>query len=144
MSGVYQPMIIGFGAVSAIVAVYVGRRMDAVDGAKVPMALRPLKFASYLVWLMVEIAKSNITVTKAILSPAMGLRQNLFRTPCSQKTDLAQVIFANSITLTPGTITVETETDFFWVHALTYSSEDPDALAGMDARVSATETGREA
>jgi len=50
------------------------------------------------------------------------------------------VIFANSITLTPGTITVETEDGHFLVHAVSYSEDDPDALADMDARITACET----
>jgi multicomponent Na+:H+ antiporter subunit E len=49
------------------------------------------------------------------------------------------VIFANSITLTPGTVSVETEEGYFLVHAISYSADDMDALADMDARVSATE-----
>jgi multicomponent Na+:H+ antiporter subunit E len=49
------------------------------------------------------------------------------------------VIFANSITLTPGTVSVETEKGHFLVHAVSYTENDMDALADMDARVSATE-----
>lgn len=139
MSGIYKPMIIGFGAVSVAVAVLVVRRMDAVDGAKVELRLRPLAMAGYILWLLVEIAKSNWAVTKTILSPALTTRQHLFRVPYSQKSDLGQVIFANSITLTPGTISVEAEPGHFLVHALNYSDDDMGALADMDARVTATE-----
>ena len=52
------------------------------------------------------------------------------------------MIFANSITLTPGTLTVETEQGEFQIHALDYSDEDLEALADMNRRVSAIETGR--
>jgi multicomponent Na+:H+ antiporter subunit E len=69
----------------------------------------------------------------------MLIRQNLFTVPYTQRTDLGQVIFANSITLTPGTVSVETETGHFLVHAVSYTENDMDALADMDARVSATE-----
>jgi multicomponent Na+:H+ antiporter subunit E len=89
---------------------------------------------------MVEIAKANWAVTKIILSPNMPIRQHLFAIPFSQRTDLGQVIFANSITLTPGTITIETESDDFLVHAVSYSDSDLEALADMDRRVTATES----
>ena len=49
------------------------------------------------------------------------------------------MIFANSITLTPGTVSVETETGHFLVHAVSYTADDMDALADMDTRISATE-----
>ena len=69
----------------------------------------------------------------------MGINQNMFKVPFSQKSDLGQAIFANTITLTPGTITVEVEGDHFLVHGLSYSLDDHAALADMDRRVSKTE-----
>lgn len=142
MSGLYKPMILGFGAASVILVVYVVRRMDAVDGDQFAIRLKPIAFLGYMFWLLVEIAKSNWAVTKIVLSPQMPIRQHMFDVPCSQETDLGQVIFASSITLTPGTISVETEEGHFQVHALDYSDDDMDALADMDARVTAVDGGR--
>lgn len=140
MSGVYKPLVIGFGVISALISVWVVRRMDdAADADRLQVDLRPLGLIKYLGWLLVEIAKSNWAVTKVILSGDMPMRQNFFTAPFTQKTDLGQTIFANSITLTPGTISVEVEDGKFWVHALNYSDDDPDALADMDARVTKTE-----
>jgi multicomponent Na+:H+ antiporter subunit E len=135
MSGVYKPLVIGFGALSVLLVVYIIRRMDRVDGDQVQVEISLARASLYFLWLMVEIAKSNWTVTKLILSSPMTLRQRLFRVPHSQRTDLAQVVFGNSITLTPGTITVEAETGRFLVHALDYQSEDDAALADMNSRV---------
>ncbi len=141
MSGLYEKyLVVGLGAASAILAVYVLRRMDAVDGDKLELKLSPLKFISYNAWLMVEIAKANWAVAKLIVS-GKSLNQHLFYVPYTQKTDLAQVIFANSITLTPGTISVEVEPGRFLVHAVDFSEDDHAALADMDQRVSATEGG---
>ncbi len=142
MSGIYKPLIVWLGLASAVIAVLVVRRMDAVDGHRISIPLKPLKFVTYLLWLLKEIAVSNIAVTKIILSPNMGLRQHFFRVPNTQRSELAAAIYANSITLTPGTITVELEREAFWVHAASFSDDDHAALADMDARVSATETGR--
>jgi multicomponent Na+:H+ antiporter subunit E len=139
LSGIYKPMVVGFGVASVLIAVLVVRRMDRIDGDRIEIDLNWIRFARYIGWLMVEIAKANWAVTRIILSPEMRLRQHLFTTPNTQRTDLGQVIFANSITLTPGTITVETGQSSFLVHAVNYSEGDMDALADMDARVAATE-----
>ena len=141
MSGLYEPLIIGFGAASVILVLFVVRRMDAVDGDRAQLNLNPVTFVGYLLWLLWEIAKANWAVTKIVLSPEMPIRQHLFHVRHTQKTDLGQVIFANSITLTPGTITVETEPGMFLVHALAYSADDHLALADMDRRVTRTEAG---
>ncbi len=139
LSGLFKPLLIGLGAASAVFAVYVARRMDAQDGDRIDARISPIRTVKYLMWLMVEIAKANWMVTKIILSPSMPIRQHLFAVSFSQKTDLAQVIFANSITLTPGTITVSTEDGSFLVHAVAYTEDDPDALADMDRRATAIE-----
>lgn len=140
ISGVYQPLTIGFGVMSAVVASYVVHRMNVVDQDPIPLKLHPVRMARYWGWLMVQIIKSNIVVTRVILSPNMPIRPNFFATRITQKTELAQVIFANSITLTPATVTVETGDDHLWVHALAFSDGDPEALDDMNARVRAIET----
>ena len=75
-------------------------------------------------------------MTKTIIGLHPNIKQHFFKTPCTQETEVGKTTFANSITLTPGTISVEHEGDKIWVHALSYSEEDLDALAYMDLRVS--------
>lgn len=140
MSGIYKPMIIGFGLASSIIAILVVRRMDRIDGARMTLHVAPLRFARYLVWLMVEIFRANWAVAKVILSPDMPINQTFLKVPYSQKSPVGRTIFANSITLTPGTISVEVEDGQFLVHALAYQDGDLDALADMNARVAATES----
>ncbi len=147
MSGIYKPLILSFGAGSVLVVVLIMARMDSIDGYVPQWRLKPMSFLWYFAWLMKEIAKANWAVTKVILTPHMNLRQHLFAVPVSCKSDVAQVSFANSITLTPGTITIETETGEdgpgrFLVHALSYSDATPGELADMDARIAATESRR--
>lgn len=143
MSGIFKPLIMGFGVVSVVLVMVVTRRMDAVDGSRVNLGLKLVQFVGYIIWLLIEIAKSNWAVTKVILSRDLATRQHLFLVPYSQKTDVGQVIFANSITLTPGTISVEVEDGNILVHAVRYHESDMDALADMDARVSAVERASE-
>ena len=134
-------MLIGFGVASVVLVMVIVRRMDRIDGDHLDVPLSPLKSLTYFCWLLVEIAKSNWAVTKIILSPKIAIRQHMFAVPYSQKSDLAQVIFSNSITLTPGTISVETEQETFLVHALAYAPSDEIELAEMDRRVTAIESG---
>ncbi len=141
MSGIYdKPLVIGFGAASSIIAVLISRRMDAIDNQHIEFHVNVAKFFGYLAWLTIEIAKSNWAVTKLVMTPKIRLRQHIFEVPYTQKSPLAQTVFANSITLTPGTITVEVEPDHFIVHALNYSDDDMGALAEMDRRVTGFES----
>ncbi len=139
LSGIYTTFVIGLGFVSVLLVLYIQNRMDAADGDQVNLGFSPLRLAKYMFWLLIEIAKSNWAVTKIILSPAMKTRQHLFFVPAKQKTDMGQVIFANSITLTPGTISVETEAEKFLVHSLDFTTDDVGAIADMGDRVAATE-----
>ena len=141
LSGIYKPMLIGFGIVSVALVMVIVRRMDQVDGDHVRISIKPIQFFFYVLWLFIEIAKSNWRVTKIVLARTMPIRQNLFEVPYSQTSDLGQVIFANSITLTPGTLTIETETGDFLIHALSYDPTDMDALADMGRRVTGIENG---
>ena len=138
-SGIYKSLLIIFGAASVLLVLLITIRMNRVDDDRIQFELNPLKFIGYIGWLLVEIAKCNIAVTKTILSSSMPINQNLFDVPYTQRTDLGQVIFANSITLTPGTVTVETEDGHFLVHALSYSHDDLEVLEGMDRRVRTAE-----
>ena len=141
LSGVYKPLVVGFGIASVLLGIYFARRMDRADDYVVRLILRPVQLVIYFFWLLIEIGKATWTVTKVIMSPEAKTRQHLFAIKHSQKSDLAQVVFANSITLTPGTITVETEPNRFLVHALCFSPSDIEALRDMDRRVSDVEGG---
>ena len=139
LSGIYKPLTVGLGVCSTLAVIFIINRMDSVDGDHIEFHIKPLEFLLYQGWLLVEIAKANWAVTKIILTPSMPVKQHLFSVPYTQKSDLGQVIFANSITLTPGTVSVETEPGQFLVHAVAYSVDDKAALADMDRRVTACE-----
>jgi len=139
MSGIYKPLLIGFGAASCVLATWIAHRLGILDTEGVPISIDILGMLKYCFWLVVEIGKADWAVTKVILDPAMNIRQRLIRVPATQLSDLGKVVFANSITITPGTITVETEKNDFIVHALTDEAADLDALAEMNRRVCQTE-----
>lgn len=140
MSGIYDSsLIIGLGVLSCAICVWIIHRLGLVFPEKPLGGLRPLAALRYIFWLTVEIGKADWAVAKVILSPELPKRQRLIKVVCQQSTDLGRALFANSITITPGTVTVETEDDCFIVHALTDEASDMEALDSMGARVAAIE-----
>ena len=134
-----KPFILLLGLISCIFSLYLSYRMRIVDeeGAPAQLGLRP--FLSYAPWLAKEIAKSNWEVTKIILSPGMPMQRNMVTVTAHPKTQLGRVILANSITLTPGTVSVSMEDDEILIHALSFEGAAEDISGNMDRRVQALE-----
>ena len=143
MSGLFKPLLIGFGLFSAILSVWIMHRMEKVDGEEFHFSLSPIRLIPYTLWLLKEIAKSAINVTRIVLQSNPTFNQRLFSIPITQHSDMGQVIYANSITLTPGTITVETEPGHFLIHTLDFDVSLYDDLNDMDRRVTSLEFDQE-
>ncbi len=140
MSGIYDNgLILAFGVVSCAVCVWIIHRLGLVFPEAPLGGLRVFAAMRYIFWLIVEIGKADWAVAKVILSPDLPRRQRLIKVMCQQSTDLGRALFANSITITPGTVTVETEEDCFIVHSLTDEAADMEALDRMGARVASIE-----
>lgn len=138
LSGHYTPFITGLGAASCVAVVVIVMWMDVCDHETHPVHLTT-RIVGYWLWLLKEIAKANIDVAKRVLAPRMAISPALIRVKPSQVTDLGQVLYANSITLTPGTTTIDIDQGTFIVH--TIAREVGADLAGgdMDRRVTRTE-----
>lgn len=137
LSGYFtEPLLLSLGAFSVIVTVYLALRADRIDGERVSFRL-DLRIIRYWIWLLIEIVKANIDVAKLIVSPTMVLSPRMVRVKATQTSDMGLVIYANSITLTPGTVTVDIDDDTFVVHAITQEMADGLATGDMDARVTA-------
>ena len=133
MSGHFSPLLLSFGAVSITICLILAFRLDIIDREGAPY-VRILGFAMYLPWLMKEIVKANITVIRACVKADLDIAPALVKVKTSCESDLAKVTFANSITLTPGTVTVEVEGDKLLVHALYEQEAQPEAFIDMDRR----------
>ena len=138
LSGIYEPFFIGLGVLSCVVCVFFARRMDVVDHESMPVHLTR-RYPAYLIWLIKEIIVANLDVTKCILARRMPIQPQVIRATATQHNELGKVIYANSITLTPGTITMDIDGDEFTVHALTSGSAGGVLEGGMDRRVTALE-----
>ena len=117
MSGYFTGMLLTLGAISIVLTLWLCKRMDILDGETAPYLHMPLTL-NYLVWLGKEIYKANIAVIKAVMGPDMNISPTLVRVPLNRNTDIGATMFANSITLTPGTVSVEIDDDSILVHAL--------------------------
>ncbi len=136
LSGYYDdPLLLGLGVGSSVLVVYLCKRMDVVDHEGVPLQLGG-RFWRYLPWLMKEIFVANVAVAKIILDPKMPISPRMVVFHGSQETDLGKVLYANSITLTPGTITTGVEGQAFEIHALTGADLETDEEDQMDRRCS--------
>ena len=109
--------------------------MKIVDSESAPLQLGLRPFTTYFPWLMKEIVVSNIAVAKIILSPKMKLQRRMIVVTAHPKTELGRVILANSITATPGTISVHLEEDKIHIHALSFEGAEEDLSGSMDRRV---------
>ena len=138
MSGFFTPFLLTMGVVSAVAILWFAHRMDVVDHEGHPIHLGRSAF-SYWPWLIGEIARSALDVSRIIVDPALPISPTMVRVKTSQKTQVGQVTYVNSITLTPGTISVAIAGDEILVHALTREGAQGVADGDMDRRVTAFE-----
>ena len=139
LSGIFTPFLIASGMGSALAVVLLCRRMDAIDQAGQPAHLVWPALLAYVPWLFKEIAKCAWDVSKRIVHPALPISPALVEFTPTQQTELGLVIHANSITLTPGTISVEVAPGRFLVHALTRDGAAGLTGSEMDQRCTALE-----
>nr|WP_301288372.1 Na+/H+ antiporter subunit E [Natronospira proteinivora] len=128
-----HPIIVPLGAISVLLTVYLAARMKIVDREGHPLHLL-LPSLKYWAWLLVEITKSNLVVARHVLAGEKSINPRMARVKASQKSALGRTIFANSITLTPGTVTVHVRDNEIWFYALTEEIEQGVKNGEMDRR----------
>lgn len=137
LSGYFtSPLLLGFGVISVAFTTWLSLRIDRHDGERVALRV-DLPLLRYWGWLLVEILKANLDVAKLILAPRLALSPRLVRVKATQATDTGVVIYANSITLTPGTVTIDIDGDELIVHAITQDMADGVLNGDMGDRVTA-------
>ncbi len=140
LSGEHSVLLVMF-VVSIAAAVFLTLRMRILDRETVPLA-PAIPLLAYWSWLGREIVNANISVLRLIMKPEIEVEPRLIRVPVDLRSGLARCVFANSITLTPGTVTVDIEEDGFLIHALDNSFTAPEGFAEMAARSDAASDGR--
>jgi multicomponent Na+:H+ antiporter subunit E len=141
LSGYYTAFLVAAGAGSALAVGWLAWRMEAADREGHPVHFTRAAL-TYWPWLVKEIVVSGLQVSRIILHPRLPISPTLARFKPSQASTVGLVTHANSITLTPGTITVEARHDEFLVHALTRAGAEGLAGSEMDRRIRRLEGGR--
>ncbi len=141
LSGHYTPLVLSLGAVSILLSAILAYRLDILDREGSPYG-RLVQLMAYWVWLLVEIFKANWVVIKACLRADLDINPALVKVKTTCESDLAKTVFANSITLTPGTVSVNVEGDKILVHALYEDQAQPEAFVEMDRRSRLASDGR--
>ena len=137
-SGHYTGLIITFGVLSCLLVTMIAHKMKIDDQEGHPIHLLT-RLLTYIPWLFWAIVKSNVDIAIRILKPGMPISPRIIKVKASQQTDVGRVIYANSITLTPGTVSVDLDGDEILVHALTSESAVELEAGDMDRRVSKVE-----
>jgi len=135
-SGLYMPLLIILGALSCLLTVWLGWRMDFFeqDFFRPRRLLRLLPFWG---WLGKELIRSNLQVARIVLSPSLPISPTLVTLQALPQDDLGQAILGNAITLTPGTLTIDDHEGQLLVHCLTSDVADELAAGEMNRRVAA-------
>jgi len=143
LSGYFDvPLLLSFGVLSCALAVLVAWRVEVIAPEERSPRLRLNVHAlGYWPWLLWQVVLANLDVAKCILDPSLPIRPMMIGLRPSQRSDLGRVIYANSITLTPGTVTTSLSGDSLEVHALTREGADELLAGDMDRRVAGLERG---
>lgn len=140
LSGETAPLFLMLGALSVILVLWLAARLKIIDRDASPYHRTPHMLV-YGGWLIVEIVKANIAVIRRIVGPSQAIHPVMVHVTTSARTDLGRAIFANSITLTPGTVTVDVAGDKLKVHVLVRETSAAASFAPMDRKAAAAADG---
>ena len=117
-SGMFKPLLLGLGVFSCALAGYIAVRMGYVDTSVFALRFN-LRVITFWGWLLKEIVKSSLEVARVVLSRELRLSTRVVEIDASKLSPVDQAILGNSITLTPGTLTLDADDGKLLVHALT-------------------------
>ena len=141
LSGHFGSLLLWLGAASVAFSVWMASRMSAFDEELHPAQFETLPTIMYIGWLTREVMLSALDVSKRVLDPGLPISPVAIKVPLTQRTELGRVVYANSITLTPGTVSIDLSEHSVTVHALSQEGADSLAAGEMDRRVSTLERG---
>ncbi len=134
LSGHTEWYILTLGGVSILLVVWLCARMAVIDREGFPVHLL-FRALGYHLWLAARIIESNLAVARLITRPELEIEPSRFQVRSGARDDIGRVTYANSITLTPGTVTLAVDGAELEVHALTREAADDLATGAMDRQV---------
>ena len=139
-SGLFKPLLLALGAFSCALTVYVGKRMGYFD-AELFAFRYDHRLIGFWVWLGGEVIRSTIDVIRIVLSPTLRIEPRVIEINTGDLGPVDQTLLGNSITLTPGTLTIDVQDDRMLVHALTEGGAQELRDGTMMKRVAALRGG---
>ncbi len=135
LSGKYEAFHLGTGFVGVCFLLWLDSRLEPLSGSGGPAQVHPLRWIYYYFWLLWQMVIAGFYVARVIINPSRHLNPHMVRFRSVQPNVVASVSLANSITLTPGTLTVDVQDDCYLVHALTERTARDLLDGSMQARV---------
>lgn len=139
-SGIYTPLLLALGLGSCILTLLYAHRVRYFDGDVFSLHLMP-RLPRYWGWLMIEIVKSSVSVARIIIQRHMPINSTVVEIEAESPDAISQVILGNSITLTPGAVTLDVYDGKLLVHCLTADGAE-SLLSGEFSRRAAALTRR--
>lgn len=128
-SGIYKPVVLGLGAFSCVLTLFLARRMGFFAQSSELMGMIQ-RLPGYWLLLLKDIIESSWKLTKIVLAPKLNIQPTIIELDGSTLGDMGQTILGNSITLSPGTITLDIDEGHLLVHCI--SRQDAIALQQSD------------
>ncbi len=135
LSGEFSFVLLFSGIISSLIVSYMShdlliKKVDTKIGL-----IKAIRFFRFLPWLLWQILLANIDLALRVLNPKMPINPRMIKFKNDLKTDLGMVILANSITLTPGTVTVDVNENEYLVHIISEKAAQSLISGEMQARV---------
>lgn len=140
LSGHLAPLLLILGVLSSLFATWLAYKLELFDSHFSALRFN-LNLPRFMPWFLLELIKSNLDVSWRILHPKLPIDPNTSIVPVSQHGDVAKAVYANCITLTPGTYSLSIDTETITVHALTKALTDGLQRGEMSRRIAALEGG---
>ena len=126
--------LMGVGVFCCAITTWFSVRLEIVgDEGQPTRGIRP--FIAYLPWLFWQVVLANVDVIKRVWRPERSIEPRFFTLPVQVRHPVAKALYANSITLTPGTVAIKCDDSSFLVHALTDEAEQALRSGDMEQRI---------
>jgi len=111
--------------VSLLITLFLAKKITVFEDVKI--TFRSLYYGlAYIFVFLFELVRSNFDVAFRVLHPKLPINPGIVKVKTKLRSKLGRIILANSITLTPGTLTVEIKDDFFYIHWIDVTAKDID------------------
>ena len=134
-SGIYTPLLLGLGVLSCVLSLYLAHRIGFFD-SEFTLNVIP-RLPRFWAWLLPEIFKSSLDVARIILHRQLPISPTMVEFEAAPSDPVGQAILGNSITLTPGTVTLDIHNGHFRIHCLTRAGAEALLSGEFNARAAA-------